>query len=184
MKRIAAVAVTALLGGCGGGTADDASTTTSSPVIRSSSSTTNEIVPSTVETSANEASTTQAPMTTLDAPGPPNTEVSTVGGATELMATSSCQGTPPHPSTTFTWTPSGRGVQRIDVTVTADGFETGAYESIVADLPASATSYQWVGPDNESTNLWRVVALADGVAIVSETATFAGPGCVGVDMHG
>lgn len=180
-----AVAAIALLGGCGGGAAGDASTTTSSPVVSSSSSTTTstEVAPSTVGTSATGATTTQTP-TTVDGSVPPDTGVLPVGGATELTATSSCQGTPPRPSTAFTWIPSGRGVQRIDVTVTADGFDTGAYESIVAALPSSATSYQWVGPDNESANHWRVVALADGAATASETATFAGPGCVGVDMQG
>jgi len=189
-----ALVVLVVLAACGGGDDDGgagvvASATTSAARPPEASPT------SPAPTTGGSSSSSSAPPSTSGTPGPstdgavststaPEDTSPIVNGgpsaATSLNAASSCEGTPPAPVVRFRWQPSGAGEQRLDVTVLADGFETGDYET-VARLAAGADGFDWGGAAGEAEHRWRVLTRSGDVWVASDTAVVAGPGCVGVD---
>jgi hypothetical protein len=102
--------------------------------------------------------------------------------ATALASQADCVGTPPAPLVVLTWLPSGAGQQRVDVADSDRGFDGGAFASSDLLDPAAAT-LEWRDARGESRQSWRVLTLTPGGWVPSATATFDGPGCVGVDYQ-
>lgn len=109
---------------------------------------------------------------------PPSTDPA---AATALRSTVGCRGEPPRARVVLRWTPSGAGAQRVDVSVLDGGF-AGTFASS-RPLPPDRAVLGWPEPGGEATHFWRVRTRVGGRWVDSETATFTGPGCVGVDMQ-
>lgn len=82
----------------------------------------------------------------------------------------------------LTWVPAtGERPQRVDVTIRADGFETGQFDSS-ASLGADDSSLVWDQPQGQAVHYWRVVAGSGAGQVTSGVASFEGPSCP-VDMQ-
>ena len=121
----------------------------------------------------------QPPSSQPPSSQPPSTNPA---AATALRSTVGCRGEPPRARVVLRWTPSGAGAQRVDVSVLDDGFAAGTFASS-RPLPPDRAVLGWPEPGGEAMHFWRVRTRVDGRWVDSETATFTGPGCVGVDMQ-
>lgn len=103
--------------------------------------------------------------------------------ATGLVANGECVGTPPRPTVILRWTPSGAGLQRVDVAITADGLAGGRFLSS-GELPADAGRLDWDQARGEAEHHWRVLTRTATGWVSSQESVFTGPGCVGADRAG
>jgi hypothetical protein len=71
-------------------------------------------------------------------------------------------------------------VQRVDVWLTPDDLSAGRFSS-TDELPAETSTLEWTRAQGEAEHHWRVLTATSGGWVPSESAIFAGPGCVGVD---
>ena len=126
-------------------------------------------------------STSEAGGTTTTSDPTPVLEVG-AASAVDLTSQAECVGAPPAPIVAMAWRPSGAGAQRVDVTVTADGFDTGNFLSSDPLDPSKGT-LEWHAAEGEAVHRWRVLTRTDGGWTPSATATFEGPGCVGADFQ-
>lgn len=68
------------------------------------------------------------------------------------------------------------------MSVLDDGFAAGTFATS-RQLPFDRAELRWPEPQGEATHFWRVRTRVGGRWVDSGTDTFAGPGCVGVDMQ-
>jgi hypothetical protein len=75
------------------------------------------------------------------------------------------------------WTPSGSQQQRVELTVRADGFERGDFETSKT-LPGGQGSFTWMPLQGQAIHFWRVSTFNGTDWAPSDVSSFVGPTCV------